>query len=148
MQSTCIDNSKRPKSKLWHYCIKATTCSFPFTHTVLQLQQQCWSILAAPRTGKPCNRTDQFTVWSHAFPVQWHCRFIISCRSQICLCFCSSIDSFWLLFFWNFKNKYPKKHKNPIFFKKYSENQKIFKNKMYFFFQFYIFCVNFSRIGP
>ena len=24
VQSTCIDNSKRPKSKLWHYCIKAT----------------------------------------------------------------------------------------------------------------------------
>ena len=26
VQSTCIDNSKRPKSKLWHYCIKATIC--------------------------------------------------------------------------------------------------------------------------
>ena len=26
VQSTCIDNSKRPKSKLWHYCIKATKC--------------------------------------------------------------------------------------------------------------------------
>ena len=24
VQSTCIDNSKRPKSELWHYCIKAT----------------------------------------------------------------------------------------------------------------------------
>ena len=27
VQSTCIDNSKRPKSELWHYCIKATKCS-------------------------------------------------------------------------------------------------------------------------
>ena len=24
VQSTCIDNSKRPKSELWLYCIKAT----------------------------------------------------------------------------------------------------------------------------
>ena len=24
VQSSCIDNSKRPKSELWHYCIKAT----------------------------------------------------------------------------------------------------------------------------
>ena len=28
VQYTCIDNSKRPKSELWHYCIKATICSF------------------------------------------------------------------------------------------------------------------------
>ena len=26
VQSSCIDNSKWPKSKLWHYCIKATKC--------------------------------------------------------------------------------------------------------------------------
>ena len=30
VQSTCIDNSKRPKSKLWHYCIKATICFISF----------------------------------------------------------------------------------------------------------------------
>ena len=27
VQSTCIGNSKWPKSELWHYCIKATKCS-------------------------------------------------------------------------------------------------------------------------
>ena len=26
VQSSCIDNSKWPKSELWHYCIKATIC--------------------------------------------------------------------------------------------------------------------------
>ena len=29
VQSSCIDNSKRPKSELWHYCIKATICVAP-----------------------------------------------------------------------------------------------------------------------
>ena len=30
----------------------------------------------------------------------------IRCRFQICLCFSSSIDSFWLLFFWRFKSTF------------------------------------------
>ena len=41
VQSTCIDNSKRPKSKLWHYCIKATI--YLLTHWI------CFTLTVAVR---------------------------------------------------------------------------------------------------
>ena len=43
-------------------------------------------------------------------PEKWKSRSIVLCgiqfRFQNCLCFSSSIDSFWLLYFWRFKNTF------------------------------------------
>ena len=41
-----------------------------------------------------------------------------------------------------------KKHENPIFSKTISKIKNSQEQKVFFFFQFYICCVNFSRIGP
>ena len=37
--------------------------------------------------------------------------FGIRCRFQNCLCFSSSLDSFWLIFFWRFKNAFYRRDK-------------------------------------
>ena len=42
----------------------------------------------------------------------------IRCRFQNCHCFSSSIDGFWLLFFWKLLKKYPSKNMKIVIFLK------------------------------
>ena len=78
--------------------------------------------------------------------------FIVLCgiryRFQNCLCFSSSIDSFWLLFFWKFGKKRHKKNENLKFSRKLYRTPKKYHEQKDFSIQFYICCKNFIKIGP
>ena len=53
-----------------------------------------------------CNK--KFYAWK--VKISFSCNVCrISCRFENCSCFCSNIDSFWLLFFWRSKNTFYKR---------------------------------------
>ena len=69
VQSSCIDNSKWPKSELWHYCIKAT--NYYWVTFSRQRVNEFW-VTHEPSLGLPSLKLPDHFRWHMSLPVTNH----------------------------------------------------------------------------